>query len=71
MLELIISFLMSMGYQAQSGTHFIMNKQIAHEITATEGYYNQGGDRELLNYVSIEDVDDVIIIDDTTPKEVK
>ena len=67
MLDLIIAILISWGYPAETGKHFIMNSEKAYAIQSDPNYKPHGGDREFYNYVEVKEIDDVILTDDAEP----
>lgn len=67
MLDLIIAILISWGYPAETGKHFIMNSEKAYAIQSDPNYKPQGGDREFYNYVQEKEIDDVIVMDEPDP----
>ena len=71
MLNLIIAVLVSWGYDAENGDHFIMNYEHAKTIQSQPKYEEFGGDRSFYYYVDIKEIDDVVIVDDDNPKDDK
>jgi hypothetical protein len=67
MLNLIVAVLISWGYNADRGDHFVMNNEKASIIQSQKEYISLGGDRVFYYYVDIKDIDDVVIVDDDNP----
>ena len=69
MLQLILTTLLSLGFNVNSGNHFTMNSRNAQLIQSSIEYRIVGGDTEFKKFISIDDVilDDIIIVDDDNP----